>query len=181
MFEQNVEVGGCTHTFTKEGFTFDTGVHYVGGMSSVVKKLYDQISDGQLKWNKIDKTYDLIYNGTTGERIEMTDDHDENRRVLTKHFGIDVNTWKRFDRAKFYAKFWSYVVFQLKLWHPFVLRLTYPFVALPYRWYALRSTTDVLNECGFSPEAAGALIYHWGDHGTPPASCPFFMTALLDS
>ena len=46
VFEQNNTVGGCTHTFTKEGFTFDTGVHYVGGMSSVVKHLYDTLTDG---------------------------------------------------------------------------------------------------------------------------------------
>ena len=163
VFEQNSVVGGCTHTFTKENFTFDTGVHYVGGMSSVVKNLYDQISDGQLKWNKIESTYDLIYNGTTGERIEMTDDHDLNRKVLTEHFEIDAETWKRFDRAKFCAKFWSYIVFQLKLWHPLILRLAWPFVCLPYRCYALRSTIEVLRECGFSSQAAGALTYHWGE------------------
>jgi len=45
VFEQNNTVGGCTHTFTKEGFTFDTGVHYVGGMSSVVKNLYSSLSE----------------------------------------------------------------------------------------------------------------------------------------
>ena len=171
VFEQNSVVGGCTHTFTKDNFTFDTGVHYVGGMSSVVKNLYDQISDGQLKWNKIDKTYDVIYNGTTGERIEMTDDHDLNRKVLTEHFGIKAESWKRFDRAKFCAKFWSYVVFQLKLWHPLVLRLAWPFMCLPYRRYALRSTIEVLRECGFSSQAAGALTYHWGEITLIIVSC----------
>ena len=134
----------------------------------------------QLKWSKIDKSYDIVYNGTTSERIEMTEDHDENRKVLGEHFGITSIQWKRFDRAKFCAKFWSYVVLQLKLWHPLILRVMWPFVAWPYRRYALRSTTDVLRDCGFSSEAAGALTYHYGDHGTPPASSPFFMTALLD-
>jgi hypothetical protein len=162
VFESNGTAGGCTHTFTEQGFTFDTGVHYVGGMSSCVKHLYDMISDGQLKWTKIDRSYDVIYNGTTSERLEMTDDHDENRKVLTEHFGIDAKSWKRFDRAKFWAKFWSYVVFQLKLWHPMVLRLAWPFVAWPYRRYALRSTTDVLIDCGFPAKAAGAITYHWG-------------------
>ena len=56
----------------------------------------------------------------------------------------------------------------------------WPLVAIPYKRYALQSTTDALNEIGFSPEAAGAIVYHWGDHATPPAKCPFFMTALLD-
>jgi all-trans-retinol 13,14-reductase len=135
----------------------------------------------QLKWSKIDRSYDIVYNGTTSERIEMTEDHDENRKVLSEHFGITSVQWKSFHRAKFYAKFWSYVVLQLKLWHPLILRVMWPFVAWPYRRYALRSTTDVLRDCGFSSEAAGALTYHYGDHGTPPASSPFFMTALLDT
>lgn len=30
VFEQNETVGGCTHTFEKEGYEFDVGVHYVG-------------------------------------------------------------------------------------------------------------------------------------------------------
>lgn len=28
VFEQNETVGGCTHTFEKEGFEFDVGEHY---------------------------------------------------------------------------------------------------------------------------------------------------------
>ena len=180
VFEQNQTVGGCTHTFEKEGYEFDVGVHYVGGFSSVVRDMYDKLSDGQLKWSKIDRTYDVMYNAKTGERIEVTDDHEEYRNKLTEHFGIDKETWKKFDKACFHAKFWSYVVLQLKLWHPMVLRLVWPLVAIPYKRYALQSTTDALNEIGFSPEAAGAIVYHWGDHATPPAKCPFFMTALLD-
>ena len=124
VFEQNQTVGGCTHTFEKEGYEFDVGVHYVGGFSSVVRDMYDKLSDGQLKWSKIDRTYDVMYNAKTGERIEVTDDHEEYRNKLTKHFGIDKETWKKFDKACFHAKFWSYVVLQLKLWHPMILRQT---------------------------------------------------------
>ena len=124
--------------------------------------MYSTLSDGQLKWTKLDESYDVIYNAKTGERIAMTDNYQENRRKLTEHFGIDGKTWKAFDRSCFWAKFWSYIVLQLKLWHPIVLRVAWPFVAAPYRRYSLRSTTDVLHELGFSPEAAGALTYHWG-------------------
>ena len=185
VFEQNQTVGGCTHTFEKvdgmqDTITFDVGVHYVGGFFSVVRDMYDKLSDGQLKWSKIDRTYDVMYNSETGERIEVTDDHGENRKKLTEHFGIDKATWKKFDKACFCAKFWSYVVLQLKLWHPMVLRCVWPLVALPYKKYALQSTTDALNEIGFTPDAAGAIVYHWGDHGVPPGKCPFFLTALLD-
>eukprot|EP00581_Thalassiosira_minuscula_P029978 CAMPEP_0183763760 /NCGR_PEP_ID=MMETSP0739-20130205/9903_1 /TAXON_ID=385413 /ORGANISM="Thalassiosira miniscula, Strain CCMP1093" /LENGTH=488 /DNA_ID=CAMNT_0026002219 /DNA_START=1 /DNA_END=1467 /DNA_ORIENTATION=- len=146
----------------------------------MVRKMYLTLSDGQLKWTKLDKSYDIMYNAQTGERIEMTDNHEENRRNLTKHFGIDKKLWKAFDRACFWAKFWSYVVLQLKLLNPIALRLVWPFVASFYHRYALRSTTDVLHELGFSPEAAGAITYHWGDHGVPPSRSPFFLTALLD-
>mmetsp|Transcript_8117 Transcript_8117/g.14135 ORF Transcript_8117/g.14135 Transcript_8117/m.14135 type:complete len:630 (-) Transcript_8117:204-2093(-) len=181
VFEQHQTVGGCTHTFEKEGFEFDVGVHYVGGFSSITQKMYSTLSDGQLKWTKLDESYDVIYNAKTGERIAMTDNYEENRRKLTKRFGIDGKTWKAFDRSCFWAKFWSYIVLQLKLWHPIVLRFAWPLLAAPYRRYALRSTTDVLHELGFSPEAAGALTYHWGDHGVSPKRSPFFLTSLLDT
>lgn len=165
VFEQNEIVGGCTHTFEKQGFEFDVGVHYVGGFGTVVKHMYDELSDGQLKWTKLDRVYDVMYNGRTGERYEITDDHDKNRRVLTKDFGIDEQSWRKFDRKKAYAKFWAMLVFSLKLFHPMVLRLAWPFVCIPYRRCALRSTIDVLiNDCGFSQEAAGALTYHWGEY-----------------
>ena len=104
VFEQNETVGGCTHSFEKEGFEFDVGVHYVGGFSSVIRRMYDELSDGQLKWNKLDRSYDIMYNASTGERLEMTDDHGENRRKLTEHFGICSESWKLFDRACFWAK-----------------------------------------------------------------------------
>lgn len=180
VFEQNETVGGCTHTFVKEGYEFDVGVHYVG-LSPMVRRMYDELSDGQLKWTKLDNVYDVIYNISTGERIDMTDDHAKNRKELTDHFGISSQSWRMFDRRKAWAKFWSLIVLQLKLWHPIVLRMLWPFVAIPYRHFALRSTVEVLKECGMSPEAIGALTYHYGDHGVPPHRCPFFMTALLDT
>lgn len=166
VFEQNQTCGGCTHTFEKgDGFEFDTGVHYVGGFSRRVRAMYDTLSDGQLKWKKLDRVYDVMYNAKTGERIEMCDDHDENRKKLTEHFMIDEKSWKRWDKACFWAKFWADLVLTLKLWHPVLLRIFWPFIARPYRYHALRSTTLRLKELGFSPEAAGAIIYHWGDHG----------------
>ena len=180
IFEQNETVGGCTHTFEKEGFEFDVGVHYVGGFGPMVRRMYNELSDGQLKWIKMDNVYDVIYNGSTGERIEMTDDHVHNRKVLTEHFGISSKSWKMLDKKKAWAKFWSLAVLQLKLWNPVFLRLIWPFIVVPYRHFALRPTVEVLKECGFSSNAIGALTYHYGDHGVPPHRCPFFMTALLD-
>jgi hypothetical protein len=174
VFEQNETVGGCTHTFEKEGFEFDVGVHYVGGFGHMVRKMYDELSDGQLKWVKLDRVYDVIYNGSTGERIEMTDDHELNRKVLTEHFGISAQSWKAFDRKKICAKFWSLLVLQLKLWPPIVLRILWPFVMVPYRHFALRSTTEVLQECCFSPEAIGALTYHYGEFNVVQISLTYF-------
>ena len=146
----------------------------------MVRRMYDELSDGQLKWQKLDYVYDVMHNAKTGERIEVTDDHELNRKVLTAHFDVTSKSWSLYDRKKFWAKFWCIVVLQLKLWNPIMLRLLWPVFVLPYRHFALRPATEVLTECGFSSEVIGALTYHYGDHGVPPHRCPFFMTALLD-
>lgn len=149
----------------------------MGGFSSAVRSMYDTLSDNQLKWTKMNKVYDVMYNSKTG--VEMTDDHCMNRKRLSEHFGIEVKTWEDFDTACFWANFWAIIVNTLKLLHPLVLRCVWYFVRAPYCHYSLRPTSEVLKELGFSLDAAGALTYHYGDHAVPPYRCPFFTLGAL--
>ena len=56
VLERHDRVGGCLHSFEAGGYEFDTGVHYVGQMS----KTMDFLTDGKLKWEEMDTTYDIV-------------------------------------------------------------------------------------------------------------------------
>ena len=43
VLEQHYKVGGLLHTFTREGISFDTGLHYIGA-----------VSKGQILWNYLE-------------------------------------------------------------------------------------------------------------------------------
>jgi all-trans-retinol 13,14-reductase len=62
LLEQHDILGGCTHTFTEEGFEFDTGLHYLGKdvttPLSPLGFMFHLLGMGNLKWSKMGKTYD---------------------------------------------------------------------------------------------------------------------------
>jgi len=76
VFEQHYTVGGSTHTYKTGGLDFDVGVHYVGGKmdswASPFRYLFDVLSDGTLEWSRMSENFDVAYNASTGERLEMT-------------------------------------------------------------------------------------------------------------
>lgn len=55
VLEKHGTIGGFTQTFTRMGYEWDVGVHYVGEVNkklSILKDIFDYISDKKLKWPK---------------------------------------------------------------------------------------------------------------------------------
>ena len=61
MLEKHFKAGGYTHYFTrKQKFSWDVGLHYIGqaGEGEPIKVLFDMISGGKLKWNKMPEPFE---------------------------------------------------------------------------------------------------------------------------
>jgi len=66
VLEQHYTAGGFTHSYSRNGYEWDVGVHYIGDMGSpntIARKLFDFISGGDLKWAAMDDHYDRIWLG----------------------------------------------------------------------------------------------------------------------
>ena len=66
LLERHYTAGGFTHTFRRPGFEWDVGVHYIGGVNrdgSHLRKIFDYITDGELKWADMGEVYDRIVIG----------------------------------------------------------------------------------------------------------------------
>jgi all-trans-retinol 13,14-reductase len=64
VFEKHWTIGGLTHEFErKRKYTWDVGGHYLGAMEKgeLPYDLFDYISDGQLKWDKVNDPYDIFW------------------------------------------------------------------------------------------------------------------------
>jgi all-trans-retinol 13,14-reductase len=188
VFEQHSTIGGSTQMYHHNAYDFDVGVHYVGGrlgrFFSVFRMLYNYLSDGQLQWNRIAKTYDVAYNATTGERLEFTGDHPSDRQVLLDHFGssLDPVALDRYYKKCHQARSVAYVSWALKCLPPFVTRVVWKLgFGKLYRRLCMPTTLQTMRDCGLNENVIGALTYSYGDYGTTPAESPFFVQAFMDN
>ena len=66
VLEQHYTAGGYTHSYEREGYEWDVGVHYIGEVHkphSPLRRVFDVISDGKLEWAPMDECYDRIIIG----------------------------------------------------------------------------------------------------------------------
>ena len=66
VLEKHYTAGGFTHVFKRKGFEWDVGIHYIGEVqrpNSVIKKLFDYVSDAKLEWADMGDVYDKIIIG----------------------------------------------------------------------------------------------------------------------
>ena len=66
VLERHYRIGGYTHVFTRPGYEWDVGVHYVGsvGEKGTLRALFDRLTEGQLRWAPLPEVYDAIELGT---------------------------------------------------------------------------------------------------------------------
>ena len=72
VLERHYTAGGFTHTFTRKGYEWDVGVHYIGEVLDPrfeVRQVFDAITDGKLKWADMGEVYDTIIIGE--DRYEL--------------------------------------------------------------------------------------------------------------
>ena len=56
VLEKHFKIGGYTHTFKRNQYEWDVGIHYIGAVhneKSFTRRLFDKISNNNLKWNKM--------------------------------------------------------------------------------------------------------------------------------
>ncbi|XP_073428893.1 all-trans-retinol 13,14-reductase-like isoform X2 [Dendrobates tinctorius] len=71
VLEQHDQAGGSCHTFQEHGYEFDVGLHYVGQMheGGMLRVIMDQLTNGQLQWNRLGDQYDSIIIGNKLYRL----------------------------------------------------------------------------------------------------------------
>jgi len=90
IFEKNEQIGGSLQTFRREGVTFDTGVHYIGGLSkeNSLYKIFNYLGI-------MDRLETLRMDEEGFDVVMFKDDTEEYR------YGMGYDNFKRILIAKF--------------------------------------------------------------------------------
>ena len=65
VLEQHYTAGGATHSYDRNGYEWDVGVHYIGDMGTrtTVRRMMDFLTQGDLAWAPMDAHYDRFFIG----------------------------------------------------------------------------------------------------------------------
>ena len=66
VLERHYTAGGFTHVYSRKGYEWDVGLHYIGKVhkkESTLRRLFDEITDNELKWQKMEPHYDNMVLG----------------------------------------------------------------------------------------------------------------------
>ena len=85
VLEQHFAAGGLTQTFSREGYTWDVGLHYLGDMGAQGIQLLDWISEGGIEVAPTGATFDTVH-FPDGFEFSFESPEEATRRNLKQRF-----------------------------------------------------------------------------------------------
>ena len=179
MLEQHYTAGGYTHSYERNGYEWDVGVHYIGdvGAQTTTRRMFDYLTDGKLKWAPMDSEYDRYYIGnkvfnTRAGKQEFRDNlvrqFPDEAAAIDRYMTLLTKTGKAmpaFGMSRALSRF------QYALMWPY-LRYKMPRVLF-------QNTYDVLRELTDNEELIAVMCGQWGDMGLPPRRSTFMVHAMI--
>ena len=180
VLEKHYTPGGFTHVFKRKGFEWDVGIHYIGEMqreTSILKKLFDYITDGKLKWADMGEVYDRIVIGDTqydfkkgvgNFKKQMITYFPEEEQAIKSYVDLvfkAVKTSKNYYISKAISPIWN-IMFGKILRNPF------------FKFSDL-TTYEVLGKLTTNETLIKVLTAQYGDYGLPPKKSSFSMHASV--
>ncbi len=179
VLEQHYTAGGYTHSYERNGYEWDVGVHYIGdvGTQTRTRMMFDYLSGGKLEWAPMDNEYDRFYigdkvfNAKAGKQ-EFRDNlmrqfPDEEQAIdaymnLLKSAG---NAMSSFGMARALG--------------PWQQTLMSPYLKWKTPDFLFRPTYDVLAELTDDQDLIAVLCGQWGNMGLPPKQSTFLVHAMI--
>lgn len=181
ILESHHTAGGMTHTFKRKGYEWAVGVHYVGEVhhtQSLLRRLFDAVSDGDLIWQKIPGPYDRII---LGDKIyDFLPGKDAFRSKINSYFPAESaaidHYIKLLDDVQICAP-WFFAQKALpRVWGRVFGKTKR---ARHFLQYACSTTSQVMQGFCPNPLLQKVLTGQWLDYGLAPEHSSFAMHALV--
>jgi len=179
VLEQHYTAGGYTHAYEREGYEWDVGVHYVGEVHkpSTLRRVFDVISEGRLKWAAMDDEYDRVIIDKEEYGFVAGRDNFSNmlkQRFPNEHSVIDEYIELIREVSRYTPKFFAGQ--GMPRWLASAYNIVRPLL-VPKVFF--KSTREALEELTSNQELISVLTGQWGNYGQCPADAAFLMHALI--
>lgn len=180
LLEQAEKIGGLTQTFSRNGFTWDVGMHYCGtfGHDQPAGKVLHWLSDGTVEFRSFGPVYDVLHfpdeleiavaRPAEAYKMELKDHFPDNSAEIDAYFealeaGDAAARMIAAERAmpepfRFAHRWWNNKRIQ--------------------RWCG-RTTGAVIAGMVSDPKLAAVLSAHWATYGSAPDVGSFGVHAMI--
>lgn len=180
VLEQHFTAGGLTQTFNRGGFTWNVGMHYLGGMGphGGARAVLDWLCDDRIEMASMGAVYDTIHY-PDGFEIQFSRPEEALKCDLKEKFPEAASEIDAFfmmlqsaaeaGRALFAGRAMPSLLGKVHgLWHQSEIQL----------WWG-RTTVDVVRKAVRDPRLQAVLLAQRGDYGDPSDASSFGMHAVV--
>ena len=180
VLERHTKAGGFTHTFSREDWDWDVGVHYIGQVhheNSMIRRLCDEISDGSLGWEPMGEVYDTVVIG--GQRWEYVTGRNAWRERMHAYFPDEASAIDRYLEQVREAIGGARTFFAEKALPGPAALVAGPWMRRRFLRHSGRTLGEVLDGVTDNPTLKAVLAAQFGDHGLPPSQASFVIHAMI--
>ena len=180
VLEQYQTLGGLTHSFSRNGFSWDVGLHYLSGLApgEPERKLLDWLCESPIELAPMGAIYDVLHIGDAEplslSRPAESQVLDLKERFPDEHEAIDA--W--FDAVHKGKEAAMSVLQNRGMPQPIGAFIEWWKRDEVQRWCG-RTTAEVAAEITDNPELKAVFFAQWGDHGGRPSKASFAVHALV--
>ena len=179
VLEQHYTAGGYTHSYDRNGYEWDVGVHYIGdvGAKTRTRMMFDYLSGGKLKWAPMDVEYDRFY---VGDRTFCAKAGKQQfRDNLIAQFPAEEKAIDSYMSLLEQVGQGLPAYSMSKLLKPWQRILAWPYLKLKIPALLFRNTYEVLSELTQDQDLIAVICGQWGDMGLPPKRSAFMVHAMI--
>ena len=180
LLEQAQTIGGLTHSFSRDGFNWDVGLHYCGtfGRNQSAGRTLNWLSDGTIEFRSVGTVYDILH---FPEEFEIP--------VARPAAAYQMELKERFpDNVDEIDAYFDALLSAEETMHAIAAERAMPgAVRHAHRWWNKkrfqrwcgRTTSEVIGELVTDPRLAAVLSAQWGTYGGKPTEASFGVHALV--
>lgn len=179
VLEQHHTLGGFTHSFDRQGdYTWDVGVHYVGGMEpgNPPRQLMDFVSEQRLEWSALPDPHDVfVY---PDERFGVPSNKEAFRDRLVERFPNEEEAIDRYFSEIQKASSW-YKRHMMAEAFPGAVRWPVDGYNWLTREHANQTTRERIHDLTDNENLRSLLVTNWGDYGLLPSESSFAVHSIV--
>ncbi len=180
VLERHYTAGGFTHVFKRKDYEWDVGIHYIGEVqreNSILKKLFDYVTDGNLKWADIGDVYDKIVIGD--KQYDFVKGVKNFKKQLISYFPEEEKAINTYVNLVFEAVKTSRNYYISKAIPKYLEVLFGWYLKKPFHKFSDKTTYEVLSSITKNETLIKVLTGQYGDYGLTPKESSFSMHASV--